>query len=284
MDQIRGLVWNGALNVQIEIDKALIIAKAEDKPLLFNVRIPRDSYISLYTNTILNKIKHYLRKDVVDVVTNIWYEANNQVLLWNIPVTTLYDITNGYDSDPLRVEEQRDNFIRVWKIKMKYGTDLPANHIPIVNGIKQIQTYWMHQWKQASFLLNGSSKRVMSLHMNDTQLFWDSVINRSLESFEEIRNKIIDNVPRNIPIIIHRIDHPDRLYYSKDTNIERANSVMTKTIENLLADHYDSDIIGGIDVLCQGIVIPHNLTLPLLYSILSSFDGFLHIVLVNRKD
>ena len=284
MDRIRELVWNGALNVQIEIDKSLIIVKPDDKPLLINVRIPRDTYISLYTNAILNQIKHYLRKEVANIITNIWYEIDNQVLLWNIPIGTLYDISNGYDTDSLGLENGRDSFIKVWKIRMRYGTDLPANHIPIVNGLKQIQNYWMHQWKQASFLLNGSSKKAMSLHMNDTQLFWDSVINRSLESFEEIRNKIIDKVPRNVPIVIHKIGHPDHLYYSKESNVEGGNSIMTKTMENLLGEYYDSDNARNFDVLCHGILIPQDLTLSLLYSIMSSFDGFLHIVIIDRKD
>ena len=281
MDLVRRKVWNGALNLQIEIDRSLIIAKPEDKSLLINVRIPRDSYISLYTDTILNRIKHFLRRDIADVITYVWYEANDHILLWNLPVGTLYDIIKGCEKDYLGTEDGRDSYIKVWKIKMRYGTDLPANHIPIINGLKQIQAYWMHQWKQASFLLNGSSKRVMSLHMNDTQLFWDSVINRSLESFEGVRSKIIDKVPRNIPIIIHRIEHPDRLYSSKDSNPDNAGTVMTNTIENLLAEYCDTTNICNIRVLCQGIVVPHDLTLSLLYSVLSSFDGFLHIVIIS---
>ncbi|CAB4252722.1 similar to Saccharomyces cerevisiae YPL149W ATG5 Conserved protein involved in autophagy and the Cvt pathway [Maudiozyma barnettii] len=282
MDEIKRLVWKGTLNVQIEIDKSLIIATDNNKSLYVNIRIPRETYISLFTESILRGVKDHLRKDLSEIITNVWFESDGKLLLWNIPIGALYDITSNLRIESMDSISDKDTFIQIWKIKLVYGKEFPAMHIPIINGDSQIQKYWMHQWKQSCFILNGSSKRVMSLHMNDTQLFWNSVLNRTPDSFEQISSKVIPKSPRNIPVVLHTKGQTDSLYHPVVPNVN--NEGKNTTLRRLLDDFCDYNKFENGTVVSQGICLPLDLDLHFLYSVFFSCDGFLHLTITYSQD
>ncbi|SMN22130.1 similar to Saccharomyces cerevisiae YPL149W ATG5 Conserved protein involved in autophagy and the Cvt pathway [Maudiozyma saulgeensis] len=282
MNEIRRLVWNGTLNVQIEIDKSLIISTRGDKPLYVNIKIPRETYISLFTESILHRVKDYLRKDISEIVTNIWFEADGNLLLWNIPIGTSHDIITKSRVGSMNDISDSNTFIQVWKIKLVCGADLPATHIPIVNGNSQIQKYWMHQWKQSCFILNGSSKGVMSLHMNDSQSFWNSILHRTQDSFEEISKKIIPKFPRKIPIVLHTKGQTDSQYHPMIVNVD--NEGEKKTLSQLVEQFSEANNLEIINVVSQGIPLPLDLDLHFLFLVFSSFDGFLHLIITHPQD
>lgn len=280
MDEIKGSVWGGAINVQVVIDQSLLVrGSIEEIDKLVNVRIPRNSYLSMYTDSILSSIKVYLKKDIPDIIPHVWFEDNNCVLLWNIPVGTLFDTMN-HTADYSKGIWQNDNSIQVWKINLIYGSDLPPLHIPVVGGLNQIEKYWMHQWKQACFILNGTSKQIMSLAMKDTKSFWESVLHRDYNSFSQLSAKIIPSRPRHVPIIIHFLNRVDSIVQplTEATNKDGSDKILIQVVSNLIQEGRDNDNVK-LNVICQGIYLPHDVNIYGLYLRFASFDGFLHLIL-----
>ena len=278
MQDIHQMVWDGGLNIQIEVDQSLVFGSDEYKPCYINVRLPRESYFPLYLRSLLYRIKSDLKKDIDEVVPYIWFEQNDANLPWNIPIGTLYDIMNPYVAGIPLDETSLGSSIQVWKIKMRYGDNPPPNHIPLLNGLDQIQKYWMHQWKQACFVLNGSSKQVMSLKTDDSKAFWRSVLTRDGHMFSLTSHKIIPTTPRNIPIMVHHQTDAD--YLSQPLVVPHNESWETTSIQTVIdSSGFVTSNKGALVVVSQGIDIPTNMLIEELYKDFVSFDGFLHIVI-----
>lgn len=281
MSDIHQLVWNGGLNTQIEIDKSLVFMDDESKPLFINVRLPRESYFVLYASSLLHRIKLKLRKDIDEVLPYIWFEQDGSNLPWNIPIGTLHDIMNQRISELPIEAAASSTSILVWKIRMVYGQELPQNHIPLTNGLEQVQKYWMHQWKQACFVLNGTSKQIMSMKMDDSKAFWQSVISRNVDIFSSMSDKIVPSIPRNIPVMVHRQNYMD--FISQPLVIPQKESWKTTTLQTVLdSSEYTTTEQNTLAVVCQGIDVPCSILIEELYRDFVSLDGFLHLILQQQ--
>lgn len=282
MEDIRKLVWGASLNVQININSRLLITDIDPADITLNLRIPRNTYIVNYLKVILDELQGYMN---VNIDTNeggmFWFEYEGVQLYWNYPLGTLYDTLTGLHPSK-RAGQLLNNSrtINVWKLQLNYNKNFPMGMIPIIDGMVQVEKYWMHQWKQVCFILNGSSKKIMSLSMKDSREFWKSIYLRNQERFESLSSKIIPVTPRHIPIIIHTTFpdittiHPVADFKNDITNKEvTLHELMISEIPQLFANQ------GGqvAQVVCNGIEVPLEMTLLALYQRLMSFDGFLHI-------
>lgn len=268
MDKIRNLVWNGTLNVQIQLDDKILINGLSSVHKLLNLRFPRDSYLTIYLGLVLQRIKDVVKFDIIDRESHFWFEYEGNPLQWNIPIGTLYDTVQGTN-----LEKLDENVLNIWKIRLCYGETIPSTVIPMISGVDQIQKYWMHQWKQASFTMNGSSKQVMSLTRSDSKLFWDSIINRNIDDFERIRKIVTSRTVRRIPVIFH---------YSNKVLQPVVNNDKALSLKDLAIDLFPE--LSGEDGLFTGKLISNGISIlpgdniSDLYTQLLSFDGFLHIV------
>ncbi|CCF59658.1 hypothetical protein KAFR_0H02490 [Kazachstania africana CBS 2517] len=277
MSEIRKLIWDGALNVQICVDDTLVLKGTSTTERLLNVRIPRDTYIVVYLEGMLKKLQRFLRFDVSEVMSKVWFECDGQLLPWYYPMGVLFDTIKGSNSK--KGELASEYSINVWKIDLKYALSLPRGHIPIVDEVDQIRSYWMHQWKQACFILNGSSKAMMSLSIKEAKKFWKSVINREQDEFDKVSAKILSRRPQFIPLILHRTNS-DLEKIQPTVSLVNSNGSIKKLL-NVLLEVFPDDFTNGMFsgcVVSQGIVVSLEDDMFNLYTKLRSFDGFLHLI------
>lgn len=279
MDQIRGLIWDGAINVQVNAKHSLLLNEVSYKESVFNLRIPRDTYLVLYLPAILDYLRNSLRTntDNNDDGGTYWFEFENVSLYWNYPMGVLYDSMLALNP-PGRISKDTGNSINVWKIELAYGSIPPNGLIPLIGGTEQIKSYWMHQWKQSCHILNGSAKQVMSLSMQDSQKFWESILTRDRTTFESVSSKIVPKRPKYIPIIFHQTlpeikrVQPSATEYKKDGSPQILEDLARSQFPEFFQDN---QVL--IKAVSNGIEVPLESNVLELYRRLMSFDGFLHI-------
>ncbi|SCV05805.1 LANO_0H15566g1_1 [Lachancea nothofagi CBS 11611] len=292
MDEVRDRVWRGSLNVRVSVCPELLLtelSESQDTNLGFvNIIVPRDCYLALYLPNIIQKLESQLRISVSDYYSGWWFEIEGARMPWNFPVGALYDSSTGLNPSN-RSSLHQENSVHVWHLMLRHGQHIPNGVIPLKNGIDQIREFWMHQWKQACYILNGSAKQVMSLSKPDTLTFWQSVIHRDLTKFEPIRQKIIPmpNAVRFIPLRIHvalpdvRLVEPICKAVDNERDVELGDVLAREFPEWFEANEESSNIAKPV---IQGIEVPLSALVWEVYQQLSSFDGFLHISLCLQAE
>ncbi|CEP60124.1 Atg5p LALA0_S01e03576g [Lachancea lanzarotensis] len=287
MSEQQRLVWTGTLNLRIELDPELVLTDQKERTttICVNVQVPRDSYLVLYLPFIIQKLQPQLRVNVKDFYQGWWFEMENVCIPWNFPIGALYDSFTGLNPQN-RASGSQENSVNVWKLMLRYGKQLPRGFIPIRNGSEQIRELWMHQWKQACFVMNGNSKLVMSFSKPDTLSFWESVLRRSFAGFTDIRQRILPskNDVKSVPVRIHlalpeiRLVEPVCNAYDNTREVELTlKKLLSREFPEWFAPDGNAPYLA-VPVI-QGIIVPLDLQLWLLYQQLASFDGFLHISL-----
>lgn len=267
-DDVRSLVWKGSLNIQVEIDSALLFDGVPDSNRTIHFWMLRNCYITSCLDAIFGKTLNLLKAEPGELYPHIWFEYENVALPWNIPLGVLYDshhmVRHPYP-------EQLDaHYINLWEIRLRYSETLPTNVIPIIDGEEQTRRFVMHQWKQSCFVLNGSAKQVMSLSVDDTDRLWRGLSDDDTVAFNEITRRIIPNTPRRIPLIVldSRAD-PLRITQPKVKSIPLA--------ELFIQFNTDKVTCQGISITADQITAETDLFQ--IYKLFYSFDGFLYIVL-----
>lgn len=300
MNPVRTAVWKGEINVQLYLEESLLIGAEQqqlgsNQPLL-NLRFPRDTFLPLYLMTILNQLQLYLKEDINKIISRCWFSYNEKVLPWFLPIGVIFDMTMTQDIISRNSDTNtsiRRSIINVWPIKLHYKqrdeTDrkLPYGFIPLITGEGQLESFWMHRWKQACFIMNGSSKLMMQLTRQETLSFWDSIKQRDLDKFNSISSKVIpasESGFRMVPIKFHlpynidtnKFESPIQpvIKLIQDNDMVRLYDIMIKEFPNLI--DIDGNLKGSL--IAQGIVIQPSDTIYELYTSLLSIDGFLHII------
>lgn len=285
MDEIKSLVWRGALNVQVTIKPSLLVADVISKECVLNLRIPRNNYLPTYLPMILSNLRKYLRIDIEESNQIFWFEFENVPLFWNYPMGVLYDSMTCLNPSE-RIRADNDNSLAIWKLELVHGSEAPTGVIPLLGGSEQIQNYWMHQWKQACFVLNGSSRQMMSLSMQDSQKFWKSVVDADQKSFELISSRVIPFKPRFIPLIIHqslpemKIVQPVVSEFKKDGSKRQLIDILKTQFSGL----FQTDTKTLMKMVTNGIEVPLDANLYELYLRFMAFDGFLHLSICLSSD
>lgn len=278
MDEIRSLVWRGTLNVQLTIKPSLLVADVISKQCALNVRIPRNNYLPTYLPFILSNFRKHLQIDIDESNQVFWFEFESVPLFWNYPVGVLYDSMTCLNPSE-RIRNDDENSLSIWKLELVHGSEAPSGVIPLVGGTEQIQNYWMHQWKQACFVLNGSSRQMMSLSMHDSKRFWKSVVDREQKSFEAISSRVVPFKPRFIPLVIHQSLPEMKIVQPVVSEFKKDGSKMQ--LVDILKTQFPELFQTGTKILMKmvsnGIEIPLSANLYELYLRFMTFDGFLHL-------
>ncbi|QLQ81443.1 hypothetical protein HG537_0F02040 [Torulaspora globosa] len=277
MDEIRRLVWEGTLNVQITVKPSLLIGSVDIRHYVLNLRLPRESYIGIYLRTIIDRLRNHLRVDPDSQDQFVWLECQGVPVYWNYPVGMLYDSMTGLNPSNRSCS---DEVLNVWRLELAQGSQLPAGVIPFGSDLQLVRTYWMQQWKQACYVLNGSAKQMMSLSMQDTQKFWDALIVRDQDAFKQVASKIIPIKPRSIPICIHQSLPKMQMFQPIVTGYNSDGSRMK--LEDLMKEQFSSLFMEDTSlakIVSNGIEIPLTLDLLDVYGRFMSFDGYLHLSL-----
>lgn len=307
MKSARQLAWAGEINVQIFIDGNLLIGESNslEKPLL-NLRFPREAFLPMYLPQILNQLRLYLKYDVNKMIPHCWFSFRETVLPWFLPVSVIFDMTMTEEiivrsKDNLGIP--KGSIISSWPITLHCNyteggeggsTDskpTPNGFIPLISGESQIESFWMHRWKQACFIMNGSSKLMMSLTRHESVSFWRSIVDRDSDTFSKISAKVIPSntsgfkmVPIKFHVIYNNSDKFDspiqpvvKLLQDDNKYLTTLNDVLINTFPKVIDSQ--GNITGKL--IAQGILIRGEETIHELFTSLMSIDGFLHIILYH---
>ncbi|CAI4053081.1 hypothetical protein SKDZ_16G1260 [Saccharomyces kudriavzevii ZP591] len=285
MNDIKQLVWDGELNVLISIDPSFLMKGSPKEKTVLRIRVPRETYLINYMPFIWSKIRDFLSFDPLnDSKKCFWFEHNGAPIRWNYPVGVLFDgLVKSSLAFVTSSEIQSENVITILRVRLVMGDSLPPTVIPITTSKTQAEKFWFHQWKQVCFILNGSSKAIMSLSVNESRKFWRSIIARNLHDFVEISNKISSSKPRHIPIIIQTHKASGSFNISQPTVRMTGLDTTLKDIEGDIFNAKEEMNADNSIILCQGIEIPWDIAMSDMYLKLRSFDGFLYITLVPKN-
>mgnify|MGYP002477358858 FL=1 len=262
--EIRRLCWNGSVNVQVVLDQSLSLEglSVEERTLLF--KLNRNSYIMCYFDGIIAKFSNLIKNKEFAKQTEKWgfllTDHQDSPLPWNYPLGVLFDTYGEH------VKKYEANMIQTFNLKLVHNDIVTfKNFLPLYDGLKQVRLYWMHQWKQACYIMHGSAKRVMSLTVQEVDLFWEACFNGISENYEKTSTKIV-NYSKRIPL---RICSPTQIMQPVCTS----ETVLRKLLLQELNAECETVIIQGVEISTLHLVRD-------LYTRFASFDGFLYIILI----
>lgn len=235
-------VWNSTIPVQLNFHQ---------QPPLY-ISLPRNSFLPLY----LGQFQAYFDTDAS------WISYEGIPLKWNWPISLLYD--------------QCDPATEVWQLTLN-DTEYPSDYIMPYGGPDSLQSSWLNSLKEAAYVLNGSSKTIMSMSKAETDTFFGSISSRSPELFEKSFRKLVPHTAslmKSLPVKVHLPLH--RMVQSS-AKINR-NTTIGQLLQSLIPDLFPSNLFYTFaDPICQGIVLPIDVPAIDLYLVLKSCDAFLHV-------
>jgi len=273
-------VWTGILKVEFQIDSTQIPSTNNS----FFTVLNRNSYLHLLMPDILA----FFNISMDDFpIENWWFEYDGVPLKWNLPAGVLYD-----SSHPYTRKEDEDTTSDVWTIRMKYG-DYPSAYVIPIEHIDAdrptdwlescdfpfLKSHWMNQMKEACYILNNSSKIMMSMSKERSDFFYRSVVNNDSRVFESCFRKLLPTTIsqiHNIPIKIHlplanKVVRPS-------LNGVSSKLTLGKMLQQLIPDLFPSNMMMTIAVpISHGVILPLDASVIHLYTLLKYVDGFLHI-------
>lgn len=272
-------VWAGILKVEFQIDSTQISCANSSFFTILN----RNSYIHFLMPNILAFFS--ISTDEYPVA-KWWFEYDGVPLKWNLPAGVLYDIshpyTNIYDVD------RHDT----WTIRLRYGDYPSAYVIPIEEAgtektptssyssdLEFVKSHWMNQMKEACYILNNSSKIMMSMSKERSDVFYRSVVNCDSRTFESCFRSFLPTTIsqiHNIPIKIHLPLANKVVRPSLDA--VSAKLTLGEVLQRLIPDLFPSNMMLTIAVpISHGVTVPLDAPIIQLYMLLKYVDGFLHI-------
>ncbi|KAF9918939.1 autophagy protein 5 [Lobosporangium transversale] len=197
---IARVIWDGSIPIQFSWDKAEAAAVGSNAVESFFYEAPRCSYFSLLTT--------HVRKHFVDMALHfigddaeVWYDYEGIPLKWHYPIGLLYDI-HGLQASGGNATK---GSLLPWKITVHFQ-NFPADKLIKSQAIDSCQDYFMSMIKEADYLRNGSTKKVMNMSKSDQTQLWDGLWSNNYDRFWGMNHKLVMNdgvMPRNLPIRIY---------------------------------------------------------------------------------
>ncbi|CAG8629848.1 autophagy protein Apg5-domain-containing protein [Gigaspora rosea] len=275
-------IWDGTLPIKFSLDSteaAALGAKAIVEP--YFIEAPRCSYFPLWTSQI--------RKYFVDMALNfigddaeIWYDVDGTPLKWHYPIGLLYDLHTGYRPDsnsppPLP-----------WPVTVHFK-NFPADKLIKAQAIDATQDFFMSMIKEADFLRNGSTKKVMNLSKNDQTQLWDGLWSKNYDRFWSVNYRLVINdgqMPKHVPMRIYLPDNCPVIQEPISPVDENGNQltlgdVLHQVLPELFPSPLPSENASAFPVPVIHGIIP-QLEIPIVWASqnLCYPDNFLHIVVL----
>ncbi|KAJ2746133.1 autophagy protein 5 [Coemansia sp. BCRC 34301] len=188
-------VWKGVIPIELQLaasDAIELLASAVlPEPFqTYYMLIPRVGYLPF----ISGKIKERWLDPMLALSgsrtpneqqikeTDIWFEYKGQALKWHYPIGLLYDM--------LVNDVHRGDAELPWSLTL-HVRKLPTAKIIAQPSGQLMRDMFMAMIKEADFIRNGSTKRVMDLTKNDQMQFLDGLETHSYEKFFAIHSIVV---------------------------------------------------------------------------------------------
>ncbi|KAJ1664956.1 autophagy protein 5 [Coemansia sp. RSA 1646] len=278
----------------------------------FYMLVPRVSYMPF----MVTKIKEQWLNPMLEMSglsnthtvikeTDIWFEYRGQPLKWHYPVGLLYDmLVSDVEHGELP-----------WALTLHVRKFPPEAALVPSPSRQSMRDMFMAMVKEADFIRNGSTKRVMDLSKADQMQLLDGIHNHEFEKYFAIHSIIVSNnggnkqrggAPKAIPMRFYMASEPQEANSegSKEAatnagmaqfHISQYPVPLTKdeAEQATLADAFricyeipeqaGDAFVTNCACLCQGISVPWETPVSWLAENFFYADCFLHLVVVNTS-
>ncbi|CAG8500726.1 1912_t:CDS:2 [Paraglomus brasilianum] len=274
-------IWDGALPIKFSLDAGEADAAGANTIIEpYFIEAPRCSYFPLLTSQI-RKYFTDLSLQFIGDDAEIWYDVDGTPLKWHYPIGLLFDLHTGYRPDsnsppPLP-----------WPVTVHFK-NFPADKLIRAQAIDATQDFFMSMIKEADFLRNGSTKKVMNLSKND-QFIEDSLLSRKMLQYLNqaiLTYQCTGDYDRfwsiNYRLVMNDGQEPISPL-SEDGKVLSLGAVLHRVLPDLFPSPTTNDSSTDAAPVIHGVI--SSLTVPIVEASqnLCYPDNFLHIVVLLGK-
>ncbi|PIA14086.1 APG5-domain-containing protein [Coemansia reversa NRRL 1564] len=321
-------VWKGMIPIELQLASAdaieLLASAVLPEPFqTFYMLIPRVSYLPFVTSRVkerwldpmlaLSGIRAVGDGQAIIKESDIWFEYNGQPLKWHYPVGLLYDMLV---SDVAKGEAELPWSLTLHVRKFPVGKLVPS---PSTQAMRDM---FMAMIKEADFIRNGSTKRVMDLARSDQMQLLDGLESHSYEKYFAIHSIIVpahdskalasssstktkSPMPKAIPVRFYMLTaganedgrdastqadfsqfHISQIpvpLFKETSGTEQTTVADAFRLCYEISDPMSSAFVANCTCLCQGIKAPWESPIAWLADNLFYADCFLHLVVVGNS-
>lgn len=263
----------------------------EDLASLSPPRVPCFAVCSRYQFLIpaLSDIIQYFSIHCIQFSSEMWFEFNNFVLKPNIPIGLLYDLC-GQPSLP-------------WQLTIHFQAAPKELSMIRCQSIVDTEKLYFQSLKQAVYLIHGSTRVYYALTVDMQKSLWNDILKADMKHAREMMCSATvipaqDTDIRNIPVRLYRthslivVQGPIQTKYASQLRDEGDGMDATVTtvavaVQRLLhMEHHSEseslDFFARHAVLAQGIELPLEAPLGLVWRLFSHLDLFLNLCIAPR--
>lgn len=264
---IKERLWNGAVEARL-----LFHTEGSSSPRELVLSLHRNLYWPLQYGVIA---AYFSRHVPENAAKPLWLAYKGTPIKWNLPVGVLYDLTfHGTDT--------------IWPLTVHFD-DYPAESIiPFIysaNGLidyhRSLKEVVVNQLKQSCFVLHGNSKPIMNLGKDESNDFWDAIVQHNLSTFTAINAKITPKTPHRIPVKIY---YKDSVIQAPILPQEAGSPTLLKDTLARLIPGFDERALAhvhGIDV--DSLLTQRESLLAEIWSIFRHLDNFLYVIVRENE-
>eukprot|EP00002_Diphylleia_rotans_P031203 TRINITY_DN6472_c0_g2_i1.p1 TRINITY_DN6472_c0_g2~~TRINITY_DN6472_c0_g2_i1.p1 ORF type:complete len:599 (-),score=137.80 TRINITY_DN6472_c0_g2_i1:215-2011(-) len=152
-EDIRKTVWDGHIPTLIRLHKDDIASTQTPDDLY--ILLPRVSFLHLWTEP----IKEHFRSYTVAIGDEMWFDCAKVPLKAHYPIGVLFDLHCG-------------SFQLPWKITVHFQGH-PSDLIRF-KSVDDVKDFYTNTIKESDYLKHGSTKRIMSLPIEEHNQLWES--------------------------------------------------------------------------------------------------------------
>ncbi|KAG9416076.1 autophagy protein 5 [Aphanomyces cochlioides] len=251
-------LWEGHVPVCFSIDASEITTLQVPRP--YYAMVPR---VSSLMTTSENVINHF--KDVAPPILSgqlsryVWFEFGGTPLKWQLPFGVLYDMY-GKHSLP-------------WAITVHFQ-GYPSQHLLPCDDMQAVEMHFMNSYKQAMFLLYGTTKWIMNLPQQKQAQLWEGVLRNDYSLFQSVHGAMVPSseTKRSIPL---------RVVLRNEPTIQMRIPPSLVTARDVLAYLLPDITLDEVRVLIHGVDVVLDVSLVDLYAHFQYPDGFLYISILT---
>ncbi|OQR94784.1 hypothetical protein THRCLA_08097 [Thraustotheca clavata] len=253
-------LWHGCVPVCFSIDASEITTLQVPPP--FYAMVPRVSSLLTATENVIN---HF--KDTAPPMFSahaIWFSVDSRPLKWQLPFGVLYDL---YAQKKLP-----------WEVTVHFQ-GYPTQQLLPWDDMSAVEAHFINNYKQAMYLLYGSTKWIMNLPQQKQGLLWQGVLKNDYQLFHSIH---ADVLPANEP----RRNIPVRIVLANEPMIQMPISASRQellTIHDVLTYLVPDLDISTHEILVHGVTVDLEVSIEGLYKSFVYPDGFLYITLTRHQ-
>ncbi|GJJ69356.1 autophagy-related protein 5 [Entomortierella parvispora] len=189
-------IWSGSIPILFTLDDNELCGRGVDMGLMIEAQ--RCSYLPLLAETVRD---HFVRTGQVSGPGEIWFHYKGTPLKWHYAIGLLFDILGLQASNNCAAEG-----LLPWNVTVNFQNYPGDKLIASCADSNVCKDAFMSMIKEADYLRNGTTKKVMNLSKADQTQLWDGILKHDYNRFWDVNHRLVLNdgaAPRHLPVRIY---------------------------------------------------------------------------------